>query len=364
MENTKGGDNLVRLKFWQRASEKRESQPFTDAVIQAIVSQAEGSMPGDPAATWALETAASLYSKAFAAARITGERTEKITPGLMALVARNLIRRGDSLHVIELRRGDVDFLPVGSWDVRGGWDETSWFYRADIFGPSGNITRLVSSGGVLHFRYAVDPARAWHGVGPLGWARETGVLAANLEKRLGEEAGGAVAHILPIPQDGGSGEDDDPLAMLKADLAGAKGKTILTETTSAAWGEGKSAAPKADWKSNRIGADPPDTLRFLRSESGMSVLSACGVPPGLASAGGTAQGAREDWRRFVTGSIEPALALVKEELEKKLETQVSFDLKNLWAHDLQGRASAFQKLIAGGMPLEQAVAASGVLSDG
>ena len=348
---------------WSKAEpEKRETQPFTDAVIQAIVNQAEGSMPGDPAQTWALETAANLYSKAFAAARITGERTEKITPGLMALIARNLIRRGDSLHVIELRRGKVDFLPVGSWDVRGGWDETSWFYRADLFGPSGNITRLVSSGGVLHFRYAVDPARPWHGIGPLGWARETGVLAANLERRLGEEAGGAVAHVVPIPSDGGDGETSDPLAMLKKDLAAAKGKTILTETTAGGWQKGMSEAPRADWKPSRLGAHPPDVLRGLRSEAGMAVLSACGVPVSLATdADGTSQ--REAWRRFVMGAVEPLLEIVGEELEAKLETTISFDLTGLWAHDLQGRASAFQKMVQGGMALEQAVAASGVLSD-
>ena len=348
---------------WSAEPEKRETQPFSDAVVQAIISQAEGTSPGDPAATWALETAASLYSKAFSAARITGERTEKITPSMMALIARNLIRRGDSLHAIEMLRGQVEFLPVGSWDVRGGWDEAGWFYRADLFGPSGNITRLVSSGGVLHFRYAVDPARPWSGIGPLGWARETGTLAGNLERRLGEEAGAPVAHVLPIPQDGGDGGKDDPLASLKADIAAAKGRTILTETTASAWGEGKSAAPKADWKSNRLGADPPDTLRFLRSESGMSVLSACGVPVSLATdADGTSQ--RESWRRFIMGAVEPLLALLVEELERKLETTISFDLKNLMAHDVVGRSQAFQKLVAGGMAIEQAAAASGVLSDG
>ncbi len=344
------------------AAEKRETQPFTDALVQAIVSQAEGTMPGDPAQTWALETSAALYAQAFAAAKVTGDRAERITPGMMALIARNLIRRGEGLHVIELRRGQVEFLPVGSWDVRGGHDESSWFYRADLFGPSGNLTRLVQSGQVLHFRYAVDPARPWYGVGPLGWARETGTLAGNLEKRLGEEAGGPVAHVVPIPSDGGDGEGDDPLKMLKADIAAAKGRTILTETTAGGWQKGMSEAPRKDFVSSRLGADPPDTLRFLRSESGMSVLSACGVPVSLASdADGTSQ--RESWRRFVMGSVEPLLEIVKQEFEAKLETRISFDLSRLWAHDLQGRAASFAKMVQGGMALEQAAAVSGVLNE-
>lgn len=355
----------MRWPWSKPEPERRESQPFTEAVIEAILQAAEGTMPGDPSALWALECSANLYARAFAAATITGERTQGITPGVMALIARNLIRRGESLFLLSVgARGAgslLSLLPAGSWDVRGGHDETSWFYRLDLFGPSGNITRFVKSGAVLHFRYAVDPARPWHGVGPLGWARDSGVLAANLEKRLGEEAGGPVAHVLPIPQDGGDGEDDDPLAMLKADIAKAKGKTILAETTAAGWGEGMSGAPRSDWKASRLGAHPPDVLRGLRSEAGMAVLSACSVPVSLATdADGTSQ--RESWRRFVMGAVEPLLEIVKEELEAKLESTISFDLTNLWAHDLQGRAVAFQKMVAGGMALDEAVAASGLMA--
>ena len=342
------------------AVEKRETLPFTDAVIKAIVNQAEGTTPGDPAQVWALECAANLYARAFAAAKITGERTEALSPTFMALTARDLIRRGDSLHLIEIKRGALSLLPAGSWDVRGSHDEDAWFYRLDLFGPSGNITRFVPSGQVLHFRYAYDPARPWRGVGPLGWAADTGALTGNLEKRLSQEAGGAVAHVVPIPQDGGSGEDDDPLKMLKADIAAAKGRTILTETTSAGMGEGRASAPISDWKPQRLGANPPDVLRGLRSDAGMTVLSACGVPVSLATdADGTSQ--RESWRRFIMGAVEPLLELVVEELERKLETDIDFDLSGLWAHDLQGRAAAFQKMIAGGMEIERAVAASGLM---
>ena len=341
--------------------EKRETQPFTDAVIQAIVSQAEGTTPGDPAQTWAMETAANLYARAFAAAKVTGDRTSALSPPYLAHIARNLIRRGESLSLIEMSRGELVFRQAGSWDVRGGWDEDSWFYRLDLFGPSGNITRLVESAQVLHFRYSYDPARPWHGISPLGWARDTGSLQANLEKRLSEEAGSSVAHVLPIPQDGGSGDDDDPLAMLKADIAGAAGRTILMETTSAGWGEGASAAPRGDWKKQRIGADPPETLRFLRSEAGMSVLSACGVPVSLATdADGTSQ--RESWRRFVMGAVEPLLEIVKEELERKLETTISFDLSGLWAHDAAGRAQMFEKLVNAGVGVDDALRKSGLLA--
>ena len=280
---------------------------------------------------------------------------------MLALIARNLIRRGSDIHIIDTQGGSLSYIPVGSWDVYGGDDPANWFYRTTLYGPDALSTRYVPAPGILHFRYSFDSARPWRGIGPLGWATDTGALAGNLEKRLSEEAGGPVAHVLPIPSDGGSGEDEDPLAALKADLAGAKGRTILAETTAAGWAEGAVAAPRSDWKSSRIGADPPDVLKGLRTDAGLAVLSACGVPVSLATdADGTSQ--RESWRRFVMGAVEPLLEMVIEELEAKLETRISFDLTGLWAHDLQGRATAFQKMVAGGMALDAAVAASGLMA--
>ena len=216
--------------------------------------------------------------------------------------------------------------------MRGGPREETWFYRCDSFGPSGNLTELVPSSAVLHCRYAVDSARPWYGIGPLGWARSTGTLAANLETRLGEEAGASVGSVIPIPSDGGDGSDTDPLAGLKKDLLNARGRTLLAETVSAGWGEGRAAAPQSDYKSQRFGAHPPESLGALRTEAGQSVLSACGVPISLCTdADGTSQ--RESWRRFVMGSVEPLLAGVAFEIEAKLETRVAFDLSPLWAHD-------------------------------
>ena len=346
---------------WSKAEpEKRQSIPFTDAVVAALTVQAGGTATGDPSAIAALETACALYTRAFAAVTISPS-VPALSPGCMALIARNLIRRGEDVHQIIVDRGAVRLQPIGSWDVRGGPAESSWWYRCDRFGPSGNLTELVPAGAVIHARYAVDSARPWYGIGPLGWARATGTLAANLETRLGEEAGGPVGHVLPVPADGGDGTDDDPLAMLKADLAGAKGKTVLAETTAAGWGEGRVAAPMADYKPQRFGASPPATLPSLRTEAGLSVLSACGVPVSLVTdADGTSQ--REAWRRFVMGSVEPLLETVKGEIEAKLDTSVSFDLSSLWAHDLAGRAASFKAMVTAGMPIEKAVRLSGLVA--
>ena len=352
------------MKLWPWRKEKRQTTGYTDGFIRALLASAEGTSGADPSQSWALETAANLYARAFAAAKITGRRTEGISPSMMSLIARNLIRRGSDIHIIDTQGGSLSFIPVGSWDVYGGDDEKDWMYRTTIYGPDALNTRYVPGPGILHFRYSFDSARPWRGIGPLGWATDTGALAGNLERRLSEEAGSAVAHVVPIPQDGGSGDDDDPLKMLKADIAAAKGRTILTETTSAGMGEGRASAPQSDWKPSRLGAHPPDVLRGLRSDAGLSILSACGIPVALVlDSDGTSQ--RESYRRWIMSVVEPLLNQVGEEFSRKLETSVSFDLSGIWAHDLAGRAAAFQKLIAGGMELERAVAASGLaIGDG
>ena len=49
---------------WPWKAERRESQPFTDAVSAALAAQATGASSGDVSAVAALETAASLYARA------------------------------------------------------------------------------------------------------------------------------------------------------------------------------------------------------------------------------------------------------------------------------------------------------------
>ena len=180
---------------WQRR-EERGAQPFTDAVVAALAAQAGGTSAGDPGAIAALETAAGLWARAFAAATLEPAHPA-LEPDLLALIARDLIRRGESVFALEVERGAPVLRPAGSWDVRGPWRETDWRYRLDLFGPSGNVTRFVPSAAVVHVRYAVDPSRPWHGVSPLAWARATGTLAANLEQRLG--GGSRRGRVAPYP---------------------------------------------------------------------------------------------------------------------------------------------------------------------
>ena len=134
------------------------------------------------------------------------------------------------------------------------------------------------------------------GRGPLSWAHLTARLQGEVERSLADEAAGPLAQILSIPQDGGDDGEDDPLAKLKGDLASARGRAMLLETTSSAWGEGRSAAPQSDWKQSRLGPQPPAALVAVADAAFSRTLAACGVPPSLfLDSDGTSQ--REGWRR-------------------------------------------------------------------
>ena len=221
-------------------------------------------------------------------------------------------------------------------------------------GPSGNRTRTSASAGVVHARFAVDPVRPWKGLPPTAYATATGSLLANLEQRLGQEAGGPVGSVVALPMSGFPGADGDaapapdPLQPYRENIDKLKGGVMLAETTASGWGEGMPGAPRTDWKPNRIGAAPPLPVVSLRSDAANAVLAACGVPMALVTdADGTSQ--REAYRRFVMAALEPVAAMLARELSEKLETRVELGFRALWAHDMAGRAQAYRQLRQGDM---------------
>lgn len=351
---------------WQK-SEKRETQPFTDAFAQALYSIAGGNVLADPSTLGILEVASGFWSRAFATAKPSPENavTRSLTPAILAQIGRQLCRRGEAVFQIKVNGGNVSLLPVASWDISGGPEESSWMYKLSIFGASVHRTEYVPSEGVLHFRYSVDPGNPWLGLSPLAYAKDTGRLAANLEKRLGEEVGGIVAKVIPLPQNSPpeeleNEENPSPLDMLKSDIMKSKGETFFVETTSGGYGEGQVAAPQQDWQQKRIGPDPPQSLEKIRTAVQETVLACCGVPLELAELGqGTA--GREGWRRFLHGTVDPLGVLVAEELTRKFEFPVSLDFSALQASDISGRARAFQSMVGGGMDVSKAAALSGLL---
>ena len=345
---------------WQRP-EKRESS-YEGALVGLLRERAEGTSAGDPTALASLEACAGLWSRAFAAARLEPE-IPAVTPQHLALMGRDLIRHGDSLFILDMMAGRLVLKTCGSWDVRGGPDESEWMYRVSRYGPTHESTRYLPSDSVAHFRFAYDAARPWRGLGPLQWARTGAALTANAELRLSEEASGSVSRLIPVPQDGGDGGDADPLAGLKADIAAGKGRALMVETVAAGWGEGKAAAPMSDWTQRRLGPDPADGFRALWGDGCEMVVAACGVPAALISGKADGTLARESWRMFLHGALAPTARIVADELARKFDVPgLKFDFSSLYASDLQGRATSAAKLAAiEGMTADMALQIAGLM---
>ena len=345
---------------WQKP-EKRESTAYTDALISYIVNLAGGSL-ADAGSIAAVEAAAGALSRAFASAEVTGPDWIQgaVNPVVLGQIGRDLIRKGASLHVIQVSRaGRVALLPASSWSFDGNDDPASWRVEATTGGPSGTMTRILPAAGVVYCAWGHEPGQAYRGIGPTQWASTTAKLGAETERSMADEAGGPIANLLAVPQDGGDGGEDDPLADLKSDIGKARGKAVLLETTAAGWGEGMSGAPRKDWIASRLGPSFPASMATIQGQAFTSILAACGCPPGMfeSKADGTAQ--REALRRWHLNLVLPLARLVEYELTAKLETPVmlKFDAYPL---DMVSRAQVIDKLVKAGIDKTAALAAVGL----
>ena len=335
---------------------------YTDAVVRAI--QAQAASLADTAGTAAVEAAAGALSRAFAAAEVSAPAWARpaIGPEFLGQIGRELVRSGQSMHVISVSElGELALLPASSWDFQGeGPQPAGWTVQAVVNGPSEAVTLYRPWASVIFCKWGNLTGRAFAGRGPLSWAHTSARLQSETERSLADEAGGPVAQLVAVPQDGGDGGDDDPLAELKADLKTARGRALLLETTAAGWGEGRSAAPMRDWRPERLGPEPPAAMEAVMGRAFLEVLGACGVPPGLfLEVDGTAQ--RESYRRFFSLTVEPLAGLLAAELSAKLEAEIGLSFKGRFAADLAGRARAFQSMVGSGMDLAKAAGLAGLM---
>ncbi len=276
---------------------------------------------------------------------ITGGRGA-VTPQVLASVGRRLIRAGEAVYLLDVDLGGrVRLLDVAQHDITGGPAPDTWRYRLSLAGPSATSYRQVGADGVVHCRYSVDGSAPWRGRGPLSWATSTGRLLGAVERALADEAGGPTGSLIALPQDAGGEGDGDVFASLKRDIRELHGKAALVESSAAGWGEGRAAAPRADWVPQRLGANPPAAFIELRQAVEVSILGACGVPPALVVAGADGTGQRESWRRFLHGSIAPVALMVEAELSEKLDAPVTLSFARLGASDVTGRARAWRSLV-------------------
>ena len=250
---------MMRWPWTKRAETRSSGGSYSDQILRLIEAEVAGTA-ADTASTAAVEAAAGALARAFASATVEGPPhvREAVTRRFLSQVGRDLIRSGESLHVIDVNRaGRVALIPAAQWHFEGGDSRPdSWTVEATTYGPNTSTTVRVPATGVVHLRWGSRPGEPYDGIGPLAWASTTANLQSKTERSLSDEAGGPVAQLLAVPADGGDDGDDDPLKALRADIGSAKGKALLVETVMAGFGEGRGAAPARDWIASRLGPNP------------------------------------------------------------------------------------------------------------
>ena len=243
---------------WPWKSEKRNDS-YTDALVSLLQQGAGGGTGASVAGVGALEAASGLISRCFAAAQVSGpaHAVQALGPDVLAQVGRALIRQGEAVYFMDVQAGRLILLPAQSWDIFGAAHPDSWTYRLTLAGPDSmtNVDR-VQAAGVLHFRYATDPASPHRGVAPLTSASLAGRLSAETSKALGDELSGPVGSLLPIGADG----EDSTIQALKGDIRHLQGSVALVERLSD-WATGGGGSPSqggaSEWQPRRIGACSP-----------------------------------------------------------------------------------------------------------
>ena len=230
------------------------------------------------------------------------------------------------------------------------------------YGPSTSTTWHLPADAVVFVRWGSNPGQPYVGTGPASWAHTTARLQSEAERSLADEAAGPLAQILTVPegQDVDSDDGSDPLAKLRAGIAAARGKSLLLETTASGFGEGRPNAPQRDWKPARLGPAPGDGMVRLADSAFKRMVAACGASPALFDdSDGTSK--RESLRQFHLCTVLPHARLIERELSEKLEVPIRLRF-DFHSSDLAGRAQVFQKLVAGGVAVTEALVTTGLLS--
>ena len=337
----------VLSKLFRRRPEVRES--YTDQVISRIMAHASGASGGSLLGV--VETASRLWAAGLSSATISpvNRALSAVSPSFLSNVGRSLCRRGESVHLIDVRGGRVRLISCASWTVSGSDDPASWKYRVTLSGPSSTRTVTLDAASVVHCRYAPDPP--WKGRCPLELAADTLRAAGLLESAVSEEFSFVQQQILSPRRN----QNDYGLAdSLSPDLI-----EKIVESFSSNTGSGALVIP-GDLEPRRLGPSPPESFIGIRDGLEHSLLGAFGIQPSLVSATGTGTALRESLRHLLNTLLKPLGALVAEELQAKLDPAAALDFSALRAGDLTGTARAYGSLVTAGVAPRSAAAAVGL----
>ena len=335
-----------------RGGPEKRSSSFEGRVTDAIVAAATGERETADGLA-ALEFCAGLVSRCFATAEVSNDRYSLVTPAVLELIGRELVIRGESVHLIEAGMTRPRLVPAGTWDVRGDDDPMGWRYRVDLFGASQHRTRLVPGAAVVHARVNTDPVRPWIGRAAHRIAATTSSTAALAETGAQKELKTPHGRLLASPG----------TAVQRGEVATevAKGGLRIMPSGRDIDIRHRQDNSSSQWRPAYLGPEVDDGARSLRAEAAQAVILACGVPLPLADPRTDGTSRREAYRTFIFTLLSPWARTLEAELRDKLDSpSLSLSFAGLHGADLGTRGRALKQLVDAGVSLSEALAITGL----
>ena len=345
----------MRWPWSRNGAAVEERSGYTGLVVDALLGAA-GGRAADAAKSFAVETVAGTLGRIMSAAAVEGsDRARRaLSPDVLAAMAYDAVRHGESLHVLTAGGGGLRLVRASEWEWTGrGGDPAKWAARVTVPSPTESATRTVPAADLVAVRWGSSAFEPWKGIPGHVRASETARMAAEAEKAVADEAGGPVGSLVPLPEEAGD------TSAVKTAIAKLRGGVAMPPTTAGGLGAGPGAAPQRDWRPDRIGAAFNDALVRAHRQAAEGVAASLGYPPALlfGDADGTAQ--RESLRRLHLQLVLPFTRRVESELSEKLETDVKL-AHDSYALDMVSRASVVDRLVRAGVPVATALAAVGL----
>ena len=319
------------------------STSYTDQIITAAESAASiGTVRSSSLSV--LESCAGLIARSLAAAYVR-PGTAAVTPAFLHQVGGDLVRRGESVHVLSISdRGTVAWWPAADWDVTGEPDPETWLYRVRLAGPSMTISRTVPRAGVCHFRWSAHPLQPWKGVGPIQLASSTSRLAAAIERSLSDEFAIPALKIIDAPFT--SSKESAKKFGESVGLPGPSRVLIPTAT-------GRTTDRSHDWKVHGLRPTVTETDVELRRDIEASIASSCGVSPILLNPGAAGPAILRARQQLHDLTVDPLAKIIASELARVLEHDVDLAFRPV---DRVSASRALKGLTDAGMKVEEATA--------
>lgn len=307
---------------------------YTTQVMQARAEYITG-FDGVAELTGTVQGCVSLWEGGLSLADVDG--TDLLTPVHLALAARSLALRGESVFYVT----DDRLIPASDWDLTTRLSRPV-AYRLGLPDTGGDKSITALAAEVLHFKIGADVTMPYVGQSPLRRARLTAGLLQTVETALSEVFANAPlgSSVIPFPE-----APDQDMSDLARGFRSFRGKVLVRESVNVTAAGGP--APQTDLKPSDVSPDLSKAMTRETLAAARASIEMCyGVLPGLSNTATTGPMVREAQRHLAQWALMPVAAMIGQEASEKLGSKITLDvMRPMQAWDQGGRARAFSAIV-------------------